>query len=247
MAAVWDETTTTAETRTDSPATKPISFGARPDPVFGGTPLGLADVDGRIERFLARLDGDDPFGPEADDEATAPAERAAPPDVADLQRRLEDTIVMQRQQMQAMRDELAAQRTDLRRWLHDGLGAIQARVDRAAAREPAPDPRIAAAMHGLASCREDLDGVVVAVRSLSLGQREQVDALSNASVAANLRLREDLERDLREARIESERRLERLERTIVRRVERQRRFAILVAVGLGVTQLAATGLILALH
>lgn len=244
MAAVWDETRTTAETRTDAPATRPIAFGTRPEPAFGGTPLGLADVDGRIERFLARLDGDDPFGPDTDDDV---AERAAAPDVADLQRRLEDAVVMQRQQTRAMQDELAAQRTDLRRWLHDGLGAIQARVDRATAREPEPDPRIAAAMHGLAACREDLDGVVSAVRSLSLGQREQVDALSNASVAANLRLREDLERDLRDARIEAERRFERLERTLVRRVERQRRFAILVAVGLGVTQLAATGLVLVLH
>lgn len=211
------------------------SRAARTPALYAVPSLGIADVDGRIERLLARLDADDPFSADDEDGDVAVAEAPA----VDLQRRVEDCVTLHRQQAQEVRDELAAQRTDLRRWLHDGLAALQSRVDEALSRERVSnDPRIATTMRGLVACREDLDGVVAAVRSVSVGQREQFEALSNAAVASNLRLREDLEGDVRGLRIEFERRAERIERGIVRRHERQRRFVMGVAAGLAAVQLA---------
>lgn len=240
MAAVWDEVEQDTGRRIGEAGEGGGSMPPTGRTLLSVPPLGLADVDGRIERLFARLDAPDPF--ESDDVGDAPAELE--PDV-DLNRRLEDCVAMHRQQAQEVRDELAAQRADLRRWLHDGLAVLQARIDAGMPRERAPDPRIAATAQGLAGCREDLDGVVTALRALSVGQREQFESMARASVGANLRLREDVEQAIRETRIDLERRVEKIERAAARRIERQRQLTVAIGVGLGLAQIAGVAAVFA--
>ncbi|MFM1987217.1 MAG: hypothetical protein RJA99_174 [Pseudomonadota bacterium] len=240
MAAVWDEVRHETGQRVDAAVPGDGSAPPAGPALFAVPPLGLADVDGRIERLLARLDAPDPFC--VDD---TPADDA--PAGIDLNRRLEDCVALHRQQAQEVRDELAAQRADLRRWLHDGLAVLQARIDAEIPRDRAADPRIAATAQELAGCREDLDGVVTALRAVSVGQREQFEAMGRVSVAANLRLREDVEQVVREVRIDLERRLERIERAAARRIERQRRLAVAIGVGLGLAQIAGLAAAFALR
>ena len=277
MAAVWSDRTK-ADTATGTGARvgsggSGISIdddGPRGPVLYAVPSIGLADVDGRIERLLARLGSDDPFAGGDDDEvavAERPSDRRhaepepgrdAPADAgvlrhadprpqvpvlpdaqARLERRIEDCVELHRQQAQEVREELASQRADLRRGLHDGLGVLQARFDRVqAGRRAEADARHVATGEALAACRRDLDGIVSALRAVSVGTREQGERLADAAVAANLRLREDVEQTLRESRIDAEHRLERLERTVARRAERDRRFVMSVAIGLGLLQVA---------
>lgn len=210
--------------------------------------VGLADLDSRIGRLLSTIEEAPNTEPEQtpSQELTLTPSVDADPAIAALERRVEACVAVQRQQAEALRVEFAAQRADLRRWLNEGLDSLSARMDAAVTRDQeAAAPLLASTNKGLAECREDLAGIVAAVRSVSIDQHAQTEAIATAAATANLQLRDELEQHLAKVRFELERRIDRIERGVMRRSERQRRLLLTVAAGLGLAQVLGVVTVLA--
>lgn len=164
-----------------------------------------------------------------------------------LSERVELCIERQRQTTESMRAELESQRKQLgeqRRelsdWLHDGLSVIQRRLDEAAqTHHSAAEARITGTTEAIARCRSDLEGLVEAVRKLGAQTRVQNERLADAAIAANLKLRQDVELStwsLHSALGSQKRRTERIERVVSGAMVEQRRFTTRMAVVLAVVQ-----------
>ncbi len=179
--------------------------------------------------------------------------RAAPVDPAidvrmsELGGRVELCMERQREATDGMRAELEAQRRqlgeqclELHDWLHDGLSVIQRRLDEAAqTHHDTTEAQLKLAAEAIALCRSDLDGLVAAVRTLGAQARMQDERLADTAIAANHKLRQDVEmtsRSLRSALGAQKRRTERLERVVTGALAEQRRFTTRTVMALGVVQ-----------
>ena len=91
----------------------------------------------------------------------------------------------------------------------------------------------------IALCRSDLDGLAATVRTFAAQARMQDERLADAAIAANLKLRQDVEMtswSMRSALGSQKRRTERVERVVTGALAEQRRFTTRMVTALGVVQ-----------
>jgi hypothetical protein len=167
--------------------------------------------------------------------------------MSDLGERVELCMERQRDATDAMRIELETQsrrlgeqRLEMHDWLHDGLSVIQRRLDEAAqAHHDSSEAQMKVSAEAIALCRTDLEHIVEAIRTLAARTQAQDDRLADAAIAANLKLRHDVEVSsvsLRSALRSQKRRTERVERVVSGALGEQRRFTTRMVVALGVVQ-----------
>jgi hypothetical protein len=156
-----------------------------------------------------------------------------------MERQREITETM-RAELEAQRRRLGEQRLELHDWLHDGLSVIQRRLDEAAqAHHDASEAQSKGIAEAIALCRSDLECMVEAIRALAARTQAQDDRLADAAIAANLKLRQDVEAStwsLGSALRSQKRRTERVERVVSDALAEQRRFTTRMAIALGVVQ-----------
>jgi hypothetical protein len=167
--------------------------------------------------------------------------------LAELGERVEDCIERQRQatestraELEAQRLQLGTQREEMHDWLHDGLTVLQQRLDEAAQtqRETA-ESQLKVTAEAIAMCRTDLETMVDAIRALAERTRVHDDRLADAAIAANLKLRQDVEVStwsLHSALGSQKRRTERVERVVSDALDSQRRFTVRTVTAVGVVQ-----------
>ncbi|RPH42837.1 MAG: hypothetical protein EHM87_15625 [Burkholderiales bacterium] len=177
--------------------------------------------------------------------------------LAAIDERIERCVVQQRHTAESLRAELDAQRQQLGEqrgemhdWLHDGLAVIQARLDEAAqTQRDTAEAQLKVTAEAIALCRTDLEAMVAAIRTLADRTRAQDDRLADAAIAANLKLRQDVDVStwsLRSALGSQKRRTERVERVVSDALAAQRRFTLRTAAALGVVQVLGLAAVLAL-
>jgi hypothetical protein len=154
--------------------------------------------------------------------------------------RQRETTDATRAELEAQRRQLGEQRLELHEWLHDGLSVIQRRLDEAAqTHHDTSEAQMNVTAEAIALCRSDLEALVAAVRTLSAQARMQDERLADAAIAANLKLRQDVEVtswSLRSALGSQKRRTERVERVVTGALADQRRFTTRMVTALGVVQ-----------
>ena len=167
--------------------------------------------------------------------------------LSELGERVEDCIERQRKVTESTRAEpetqrrqRGPQRAELHDWLHDGLTVLQQRLDAAAQtqRETA-EAQLRVTAEAIAMCRTDLGTMVDAIRVLAERTRVQDDRLADAAIAANLKLRQDVEMStwsLHSALGSQKRRTERVERVVSDALDSQRRFTVRTVTAVGVVQ-----------
>ena len=167
--------------------------------------------------------------------------------VSELGERVELCLERQRESTESMRAELdtqrrqlGEQRVELHEWLHDGLSVVQRRLDEAAqAHHDTAEAQMRVTAEAIALCRSDLEGLVAAVRTLAAQARMQDERLADSAIAANLKLRQDVEVStwsLRSALGSQKRRTERVERVVTGALAEQRRYTTRMVIALGVVQ-----------
>ena len=168
-------------------------------------------------------------------------------ELGELGERVEDCIERQRQatestraELEAQRLQLGTQREEMHDWLHDGLTVLQQRLDAAAQtqRETA-ESQLKVTAEAIAMCRTDLETMVDAIRALAERTRVHDDRLADAAIAANLKLRQDVEMStwsLHSALGSQKRRTERVERVVSDALDSQRRFTVRTVTAVGVVQ-----------
>jgi predicted nucleic acid-binding protein len=91
----------------------------------------------------------------------------------------------------------------------------------------------------IALCRTDLERMVEVIRTLAARTQAQDDRLADAAIAANLKLRQDVEVStvsMRSALRSQKRRTERVERVVSGALAEQRRFTTRLVVAMGMVQ-----------
>jgi hypothetical protein len=167
--------------------------------------------------------------------------------LAELGERVEDCIERQRRttestraELEAQRLQLGTQRAEMHDWLHDGLTVLQQRLDEAAqVQRDTAEAQLKVTAEAIAMCRADLETMVDAIRALGERTRVQDDRLADAAIAANLKLRRDVEVStwsLRSALGSQKRRTERVERVVSDALDSQRRFTVRTVTTVGVVQ-----------
>ncbi|MCX7228328.1 MAG: hypothetical protein NTW15_04830 [Burkholderiales bacterium] len=153
------------------------------------------------------------------------------------QRETTDTMCAE---LEAQRRQLGEQRLELHDWLHDGLSVVQRRLDEAAqTHHDTAEAQMKVTAEAIALCSSDIEGLVAAVRALAAQARMQDERLADAAIAANLKLRQDVEVSswsVRSALGSQKRRTERVERVVTGALAEQRRFTTRMVVALGVVQ-----------
>jgi hypothetical protein len=153
------------------------------------------------------------------------------------QREITDTT---RAELETQRRRLGEQRLELQDWLHDGLSVIQRRLDEAAqAHHDTSEAQNKSIAESIARCRSELECMVEAIRTLAARTQAQDDRLADAAIAANIKLRHDVEAStwsLGSALRSQKRRTERVERVVSGALAEQRRFTTRMAVVVGVVQ-----------
>lgn len=154
--------------------------------------------------------------------------------------RQRDATDTMRAELETQRRQLGEQRLELRDWLHDGLSVVQRRLDEAAQKHhDTSSAQMKVTAGAIALCRTDLEHMVEAIRTLAARTQAQDDRLADAAIAANLKLRQDVEVStwsLRSALRSQKRRTERVERVVSGALAEQRRFTTRMVVALGVVQ-----------
>jgi hypothetical protein len=167
--------------------------------------------------------------------------------MSELGERVERCMERQRDATESMRIELETQRCrlgeqrlEMHDWLHDGLSVVQRRLEEAAqAHHDSAEAQIKVTAEAIALCRSDLERLAAAVRTLAAQARMQDERLADAAIAANLKLRQDVEMtswSLRSALGSQKRRTERVERVVTGALADQRRFTTRMVTALGVVQ-----------
>jgi hypothetical protein len=156
-----------------------------------------------------------------------------------MERQRETTDTM-RAELEAQRRQLAEQGLELHDWLHDGLSVVQRRLDEAArTHHDTAEAQIKVTAEAIALCRSDLDGLAATVRTFAAQARMQDERLADAAIAANLKLRQDVEMtswSMRSALGSQKRRTERVERVVTGALAEQRRFTTRMVLALAVVQ-----------
>ena len=151
-----------------------------------------------------------------------------------------DATDTMRTELETQRRQLGEQRLELHDWLHDGLSVIQRRLDEAAqAHHDTSEAKMKVTAGAIALCRTDLERIVEVIRTLAARTQAQDDRLADAAIAANLKLRQDVEVStvsMRSALRSQKRRTERVERVVSGALAEQRRFTTRLVVAMGMVQ-----------